>query len=170
MSIGLAFSVFFKVLGNRDFAGRLSDWMDRPAIPEPKPAAPKPDAPRRTEAVELLATLQREGRLVDFLEEKLDAYSDAQVGAAVRDIHRDCRATLQRLFAVEPLVAHAEGSTVTVPATPDPGQWKLTGRVGQGTTGRLCHHGWKITRHDLPAWSGSEAAAWVVAPADVEIT
>lgn len=170
MSIGLAFSVFFKVLGNRDFAGRLTEWMARPAIPEPKAAAPKPDAPRRTEAIELLATLQREGRLVDFLQEKLDGYSDAQVGAAVRDIHRDCRATVQRLFGVEPLVAQAEGSTISLPATPDPGLWKLTGRVGQGSQGRLCHPGWKITRHDLPAWSGSDAAARVIAPADVEIT
>lgn len=169
MSIGLAFNVFFKVLGNRDFAGKLTEWMARPAIPEPKPA-PKAAGPRRTEAIELLAALQREGRLVDFLQEKLDGYSDAQIGAAVRDIHRDCRSTLQRLFGIEPLLNQAEGSSVTLPASADPGQWKQTGRVGAGNQGRLCHHGWKVTRHDLPAWTGSDASAWVVAPAEVEIT
>ncbi len=168
MSVGLAFSVFFKVLGNRDFAKQVSGWMNQPAVAEVT-KVPEPKGPRRTEAVELLAALQREGRLVDFLQEKLDTYSDAQIGAAVRDIHRDCRATLQRLFGIDPLVSQPEGSTVTLPTSPDAGLWKQTGRAGSGNQGRLCHHGWKITRHELPAWSGTEASAWVIAPAEIEI-
>src|SRR5207253_6846543 len=36
-------------------------------------------------AVQLLAILQREGRLLDFLQEDVDGYADAQIGAAVRD-------------------------------------------------------------------------------------
>lgn len=168
MSLGLAFKVFFKVLGNREFSGRLSDWMATPALPSPAEA--KKTAPVRTEAVELLATLQREGRLVDFLQENLDGYSDAQVGAAVRDIHRDCAKTLDRMFGLAPLVDQTEGSTVPVPADQDPGSWKLTGNVRPGaTSGKLCHHGWAITRHELPAWTGRASSAWVVAPAEVEI-
>ena len=49
-------------------------------------ARPKP---ARSEAIALLETLQREARLVDFIKEPIDVYADAQVGAAVREIHRD---------------------------------------------------------------------------------
>ena len=169
MNISLAFKMFFKVLGNREFAGQLATWLAKPALPAPKAEAAK-SGPTRTEAVELLATLQREGRLVDFLQENLDGYGDAQIGAAVRDIHRDCGKTLQRLFGVTPLLDQAEGAEITLPTEPDPGQWKLTGRVGGETAkGRLCHHGWKIIRHDIPVWTGRDASAWVIAPAEVEI-
>jgi len=168
MNIGLAFKTFFKVLGNKEFAGQLSDWMAKPALPAPK--AEKTATKKRTEAIELLATLQREGRLIDFLQEKLDGYSDAQIGAAVRDIHRDCGKALERLFGITPLIQQAEGSAISLPSDIDPGQWKLTGRVGpDASNGKLCHHGWKITRHEIPAWTGHDDSAWVLAPAEVEI-
>jgi Domain of unknown function (DUF2760) len=170
MSIGLAFNIFFKVLGDREFAGKLSDWMNTPALPAAKPEKPSA-AKKRSEAVDLLAALQREGRLVDFLKEKLDDYSDAQIGAAVRDIHRDCASAVDRMFGIADLVDLPEGSEVSLPAEIDPGQFKLTGRVGsQVSKGKLCHHGWKITRHDIPAWTGRETSAWAIAPAEVEIT
>lgn len=169
MSITLACKLFFKVIGNRAFARDVSEWLARPVTPaltEPPP----PAGPVRTEAIELLATLQREGRLVDFLQEKLDGYNDAQIGAAVRDIHRDCAKTLDRLFGLAPLTSEKEGAEVTLPASIDPGAWKLTGHVGENPTkGRLCHHGWKITRHELPAWTGRKESAWIVAPAEVEL-
>jgi len=168
MNIGLAFKMFFKVLGNNEFAGHLTDWMAKPALPAPK--AEKVAAKQRTEAVELLATLQREGRLIDFLQEKIEGYTDAQIGAAVRDIHRDCSKALERLFGIAPLVQQTEGSAISLPSDIDPGQWKLTGHVApHASNGKLCHHGWKISRHDLPAWTGRDVSAWVIAPAEVEI-
>ncbi|HMP89936.1 MAG TPA: DUF2760 domain-containing protein [Kiritimatiellia bacterium] len=168
MNISLAFKMFFKVLGNREFSGQLSAWLAKPVLSAPKA---EKAGPARTDAVELLATLQREGRLIDFLQESLDGYGDAQIGAAVRDIHRDCGKTLNRLFAVAPLLDQAEGANVNLPSDPDPGQWKLTGRVdGNAKAGRLCHHGWKITRYDVPVWTGRDASAWVIAPAEIEIT
>lgn len=169
MSIGLAFKMFFKVLGNKEFASQVSDWLDKPVRSEGKPE-PKVPAQPRTDAVEVLAALQREGRLVDFLQEKLDGYSDAQIGAAVRDIHRDCGSTLNRFFGIEALCNQAEGSVVTLSSDIDPGSWKLTGQVGPNAqSGKLCHHGWKITRHDIPAWTGRASSAWVIAPAEVEV-
>lgn len=165
----LAIKVFFRVLTNRTFAKDLSTWLDQPALSAAK-KDPAPPGPERTEAVELLATLQREGRLVDFLKESLEGYTDAQIGAAVRDIHRDCGKALDRMFGIAPLRADAEGAAVSVPTDLDPGEWKLTGRVAAGAhQGRLCHHGWKITRHELPAWTGRAGSAWVIAPAEVEI-
>ncbi len=130
-----------------------------------------PAAPRRSEALTLLATLQREGRLVDFLMENIDAFDDAQVGAAVRDVHRACGATLRRLFAPAPAIPAAEGAAFTAAAGYDPERIRLTGRVtGQPPfQGAVAHPGWEATRCDLPAWNGNESAARIIAPAEIEI-
>jgi hypothetical protein len=116
-----------------------------------------------------LAALQREGRLVDFLLEPITDYADAQVGAAVRDIHRDCGKVLERMFAIRPLVDAAEGSSLEVAGESD--EYRLVGKVG-GTPpfrGTLVHPGWKATKCEIPAWTGSGSAARVVAPAEVEM-
>jgi hypothetical protein len=42
----------------------------------------------------MLGILQREGRLIDFLEEDVASFTDAQIGAAVRDIHKGCKKAL----------------------------------------------------------------------------
>src|ERR1700733_15156394 len=104
----------------------------QPTIAEPeKPAGPpKPSgAPLR-----LLTLLQREGRLLDFLMEDVQGYTDAQIGSAVRDIHRTCRKALQDHLVLEPVLKDAEGSEVTVPAGFDPSAIRLTGHVTGQTT------------------------------------
>ena len=144
--------------------------------PEPKapprevrPAVPK--RPARSDAVSLLAALQREARFVDLVQESLDQYSDEQVGAAARDVLRGCRAVLDRLFEVQPVVPQREGEVVQVPEGFDTGRFRLAGNVaGQPPfQGRLVHHGWQAKRCQLPQWSGSDEAANVVAPAEVEL-
>lgn len=184
MRLWLAISVFFQVLFSGETARRvqaaLSGQAPTAKPTEPKPAAvetkptPSPAAkpkPVRSEALTLLATLQREARLIDFLQEKLDGYEDAQIGAAVRDVHRDAAKTLERLFALKPLNSEAEGATLEVAAGFDPARFQLTGNVtGQPPfRGQMVHHGWVATRCDLPVWSGSEAAAKIVAPTEVEL-
>ncbi len=163
--LALAFKAFFNALKS-----------GAPAEP-PVAEAPQPDAiplagkPGRSEALTLLATLQREARLVDFLMEPLDGYSDQQVAAAVRDIQADSRKVLERLFALKPLRTEAEGSRITVPAGFDAGAVKLTGNVsGQAPyQGELMHPGWTATKLDLPVWQGSQDSATIVAPAEIEI-
>jgi hypothetical protein len=125
----------------------------------------------RSEALTLLATLQREARFIDFLQESLDEYADEQVGAAVRDVHRQCRQALERMFALRPLVHEAEGAPIEVPAGFDAGKYRLTGNVaGQPPfRGQLAHHGWEATRCELPSWTGGEGSAMVVAPVEVEV-
>ena len=88
-------------------------------------------------------------------------YSDAQIGAAARDVHRDCGAVLARMFALRPAMAEEEGKEVEVPAGFDSGRWRLTGNVtGEPPFhGRLVHPGWEATICELPTWSGSAAAA-----------
>jgi Domain of unknown function (DUF2760) len=128
-------------------------------------------APARSEALSLLAILQQEARLVDFLKEPLDGYTDAQIGAAVRDVHRDGAAALERLFAIRPLRRESEGSEVTVSAGFDAGAVRLTGRVTGPPPyrGKLRHPGWTTTKVELPRWTGGADAARVIAPAEVEL-
>jgi len=183
----IALRVFFLTLFRSDVARRVDQLLrDRrlgatatPAIAEAakpkekeKPKEPPaPRAPVRSEALTLLATLQREARFVDFVKEPLGAYSDAQIGAVARDVHRDCGTVLERLFALRPLQAVEEGSEVEVPPGFDAGRYRLIGNVaGQAPfRGRLTHHGWEATSCQLPAWSGSSEAARVVAPVEVEL-
>ena len=186
--IWLAIRVFFLILFNgavarlvaeslasRDAAALEPTAPPPPAAtkPEAKPAAaPKPPARTpRSEAVTLLATLQREARLVDFVQESLDGYSDAQIGAAVRDVHRDCGKVLERLFALRPILQQEEGDLLDVPAGFDAGRYRLTGNVAGDPPfrGRLVHHGWEATKCQVPAWSGTELAARVVAPVELEL-
>ena len=56
-------------------------------------------------AIQLLALFQRDGRLVDFLFEDIAAYGDAQVGAAVREVHASCRRVIDRYLPIEPILA-----------------------------------------------------------------
>lgn len=151
----------------------LESIREQPAAPaaaaSPTPARRPP--PVRSEAISLLATLQREARFIDLVQESLDQYSDEQVGAAARDVLRDCRTVLDRLFDLQPALSHSEGETVQVPAGFDPGRFRLTGNVeGEPPfSGRLVHHGWQANRCQLPQWTGSESAARLVAPAEVEL-
>ena len=177
-SLVLAFKAFFRTLFNGEFRQQVDHLvrgeLPAPAKPEPAPVTPKPaepKRPKRSEALTLLAALQREARLVDFLMEPIAGYDDAQIGAAVRDIHRDSAALLERMFGVRPLESQSEGATIEVPAGFDAARYSLTGAVsGQPPhRGVLAHHGWQATRCELPSWTGSDAAALVVAPAVVEL-
>ena len=65
-------------------------------VATPKPAPAPPQFKPTDGALQLLSILQRDARLVDFLMEDVAAYSDDQIGAAVRDIHRQSREALNR--------------------------------------------------------------------------
>ncbi|VGO20280.1 DUF2760 domain-containing protein [Pontiella sulfatireligans] len=155
----LAFKAFFATLKS----GAPASIEAKPETVVVKPA--------RSEALTLLAALQREARLVDFLMEPLDGYSDQQVAAAVRDIQADSRKVLERIFSLKPLRSENEGSQITVPSGFDAGAVKLTGNVaGEAPyTGELMHPGWTAAKLDLPVWQGSDASAKIVAPAEIEI-
>jgi hypothetical protein len=167
-------SLAFKVLFSGDLAKRVQSLLEEgaPALTAPvqADAAPKPEVPERSDAVTLLATLQRDARLVDFIMEPLDEYSDAQIGAAVRDVQRDSRTVLERLFALAAVVDQAEGSSVELTAN-DHCRVRRTGDgdLDQATKGQLVHHGWQVTQCELPKWTGSDEAQLIVAPAEVEI-
>lgn len=143
------------------------------AVVIPKPSATKPrEKPIKSDALILLETLQREARFVDFIKEDLSGYSDAQIGAAVRDIHRDCAAVLERMFAIRPLVSAGEGTDVELPQDFDSSRFRVVGNVvgSPPYRGTLVHHGWEATTCQLPVWQGGESAIKVIAPAEVEVS
>ena len=80
---------------------------------------------------QLLAILQREGRLLDFLQEDVDAYPDAQIGAAVRDIHRGCKKALAEHMPLEPVLRDEENAQVRVDAGFDASRIRLVGGIVQ---------------------------------------
>ncbi len=135
------------------------------AAPPPPPSKPTPDA-----AVQLLALFQREGRLVDFLREDIQPYDDSQIGAAVREIHKECRQVLAEHLTLEPVLNGQEGDEVTVPKGFDPSAIRLTGNVSGEPPfrGSLRHAGWRAAQVKLPAQPAGQDPK-IVAPAEVEI-
>ncbi len=175
-----AFRAFFGALFNAEKAERIEAALNgaTPPVASPIPAAiaaPKapvaPPKPRQSEALTLLATLQREARLVDFLKEDLTGYADDQIGAAVREIQRDAGKVLERLFELRPIVSDPEGASIEVATGFDAGRYRLTGNIGSSGPyrGALRHHGWEATSCNLPTYTGSDAAAKAIAPAEVEV-
>ena len=132
--------------------------------------APPPPPDRGEAALRLLALLQQEGRLVDFLEEDLAPYSDGQVGSAVRAIHGGCRAVLKERLDLAPILPGTEGATVTVERGFDPAAVRITGNVrGEPPyQGVLRHPGWRSAAFRLPDSTGDRDHT-ILAPAEVEV-
>ncbi|HEX9053216.1 MAG TPA: DUF2760 domain-containing protein [Anaeromyxobacter sp.] len=136
----------------------------------PSAPAPSPTAGAERAALRLLAALQREGRLVDFVQEDLTGFSDDQIGAAARTVHAGCKRAIEEHFRLEPVYPEPEGATVTVASGFDPAAVRLTGNVAGAPPfrGQLRHHGWKARDVKLPA-APDAADPSVVAPAEVEL-
>ena len=143
----------------------------RPAR-EAEPERPRASATQhhRDGALALLALLQREGRLVDFLREPLDGFSDAEIGEAARDVHRGCRKVLDQHLSLEPVMPGSEEAAVAVPKGFDPAEIRLIGeaRGEPPFRGTLRHHGWRVVDAKLPALADGVDRT-VIAPAEVEL-
>ncbi len=118
----------------------------------------------------LLTVLQKEGRLVDFLQEDLEMYEDEQIGAAVRSIHGSCRKTLDKSLAMTTVIDENEGDEITVEAGFNPEAIKLIGRVtGEPPfTGIVRHKGWRAQKAELPDLAATKDPT-IISPAEVEI-
>ncbi|KVA72489.1 hypothetical protein WL04_21620 [Burkholderia ubonensis] len=186
--LSLAVGTFFSVLGNREFAAAVLRVRDgAPVAAQPAPtaapvatpapaAAPvKAPAPELREAspqaaLQLLGLLQRDARFIDFVEEDIAGYADADIGAAARLVHDGCRAALREHFTIVPVRDEAEGSRVTLPAGFDATAVRVTGNVVGAApfSGTVSHRGWRVSDVRLPKLTGSHDAS-VIAPAEVEL-
>lgn len=180
--VALAFACFFRVLAGGSFAlavqrlgdGSLAPTAGTSAPGNALPAAPGlpavAPAPTTDSALELLALLQREGRLLDFLEEDIATFADADVGAAARLVHEGCRRALRDHVPLEPIRSEEEGARVAVEAGFDAQRVKLLGDVSGSfpVRGTLRHRGWRATSVTLPVAVGDRDVR-VLAPAEVEV-
>jgi hypothetical protein len=159
---GLAWSAFNKVMGDAEVAEKVKPLL---TPPDPSKAAKLSGVPLR-----LLALLQRESRLLDFLLEDISAAQDVQVGAGVRELHRKAQEVLKDRLVLEPVINKEEDTTVDVPPGFDPSAVRLTGNVsGQPPfKGTLKHRGWRVKDYRLPAPPEGQDEL-VVYPAEVEI-
>ena len=118
-------------------------------------------------AIFTLNLLQREGRLIDFIQEDISSFSDAQVGAAVRQIHSQSAETLDKYFKLSAISDVPEGSETEVPEELDPSMVRLTGTIEQGAKrGVVRHKGWISLAQALPQQVGSRNQS-VVCPAEI---
>jgi hypothetical protein len=178
--VSLAVGTFFAIVRDREFATgvlHLREGQASVAHPAPAPAPAPAAAPAPTmkaaspeTALQLLGLLQRDARFIDFVEEDIAGYQDAEIGAAARLVHKGCRATLREHFTIVPVRQEAEGSRVTLPEGFDATAIRLAGNVvGKAPfTGTISHRGWKVTEVRLPTLTGSHDAS-VIAPAEVEL-
>jgi hypothetical protein len=169
-----AWACFFRVLFDGRFAARALAVRDGAPAPAP-PAAPAalpaiPPPADGTSALQLLSLLQREGRLVDFLQQDIASFPDTDVGVAARVVHEGCRKALRAHATLEPVRTEDEGARVTLAAGFDADAVKLVGDVkGEPPyAGVLRHRGWRARRLELPSLVGDHDAH-VLAPAEVEL-
>ena len=174
--VWFAWACFFRVLFDGAFAARAWSVANGTALPagESPSDAKRDDAPKpqpepppivaqqekRDEgelrgegALLLLGLMQREGRLVDFLQQDIAGFDDADIGAAARVIHDGCRKILGSRFALEAIRTEAEGKTLELEPGVDAHAIKLTGNVsgaGKAVKGTLKHKGWRATKAELP--------------------
>jgi hypothetical protein len=123
------------------------------------------------DGMQVLAMFQEKSRLVDFLMEEIDSYDDAQVGAAVRSIHRSAHEALVKYFSPSPLLQNAEGDTLKIEKGFDPLKMRLTGNVaGEPPFDGILHHpGWKAGAINLPP-RNSRGGGEIISPAEIEIS
>jgi len=177
-----AFRCFFSILFHGDISNDIARKLVKPAGPVPQATAATRSVSRPKEvqgpasegfdrAVQMLALLQRDGRLIDFLAENISAYPDAQIGAAVRTIHETCRQVLDQYVKLEPILNSEEDQPVMVPAGFDPTAIKLIGNLAgePPVSGVLRHKGWRVKEVNLPPLPQG-AGRMVVAPAEVELS
>ena len=166
-----AFRTFFSILDHSRIPQDVVEAMVTPDSTAPEPAAaPAPSPESSDRALQVLALLQRDGRLIDFLMEDISAYADAQIGAAVRDVHGGCRKALERYVSLEPVIDDEEGRPVTVDRGSDPARVKVVGNIPGSPpfSGVLRHRGWDATRIDLPPLATTGRS--IIAPAEVEVS
>lgn len=175
----LAFLLPWKILFDAALAARVkaaeSGATPRlgPAPAEAPAPVPTPEVepePDLTPALQLLTILQREGRFVDFLQEDVASFSDAEIGAAARVVHEGCKRGLGEYLDLVPVRGEQEGDPVVLEPGYDAGQTRVTGNVvGEPPfRGQLAHHGWRVAKIRLPALTGGRDPH-VVAPAEVEL-
>ena len=170
--ISAAFRSFFYIL----FSGVLpEDIASQFGFTKAKsaPLAAAQEQPKASDgALQMLYVLQRDSRLIDFFMEDISSYSNDQIGAAVRTLHTECRASLTRHLMLSPVIDGVEGTYQKLDSSrvPDPNRIKLIGNVpanGKVDGGTLRHRGWMASSVNLPPLGKQDPS--ILAPAELEV-
>ena len=169
----LALASFWRILVDPRFAAevaRLTTGVGAARAGDQSPPQPRLKEAEPNAALQLLGLLQQEGRFIDFLEEDVAAYSDAEVGAAARVVHEGCKKALRQHLVIEAVRTEPEGTRLTLADGFDSSAVRVTGNVvGRPPfTGNLTHRGWRVTQIRLPMVAAGHDLS-VVAPAEVEL-
>jgi hypothetical protein len=164
MALWMAIKAFFKALRNPNEAKQFIEADAAPQITSSE------DTDIDLAHLRLLGLLQRSGRLIDFLKEDISTFPDNQVGAAARQVHKECADLLEDLVTIRPIFQDEEGSKVRVPVGYDADSIKVIGNVKGNPPyeGILMHRGWKAHKRSLPR-NISEKHTEVIFPAEIEV-
>ena len=137
-------------------------------LPAPEPIVLKESTPDA--ALQLLNLLQKEARFIDFIKEDVNAYSDADIGAAARVVHTGCNKVINEHFSLATVRSEPEGSKITLNKGFNAAEVRLTGNiVGHAPfTGTLVHKGWQVSDIKLPKLTEGHNAN-IIAAAEVEL-
>jgi hypothetical protein len=164
--ISLAFRSFFALLFGDELPPDVLTELNltRKVVEKPAPVVRVSDG-----ALQLLGIFQRDGRLLDFLQEDISPYSDEQVGSAARGMHGPCREALTRYVTVAPVIDGVEGTFAKAPSK-DPNKVKYLGNVPATPPagGILRHRGWQATQVVLPPLIPNQDVT-ILAPAELEV-
>jgi hypothetical protein len=147
-----------------------ADQVDSAAAPQvsEKPAQLVKAAPDA--ALQVLTLLQQNGRFVDFIQEDLGGYSDADIGAVARVVHEGSKKVVSEYFTLVPVRDEDEESRITLPEGFDSASVRLTGNVAGEPpfSGTLVHRGWRAAEVKLPRLAEGHDAS-IIAAAEVEL-
>lgn len=162
--LGLAFKAFFRCLKK----GPTSDKIAEVIALEKQELLPAPKGPVYSSSAQLLAAFQKEGRFIDFLQEDLHGFPDAQIGSVARNVHKGCRQVMRQYLILSSVLEQKEGEKVTVDEGFDPHRISLVGKVEGNPpfTGVLRHHGWRLEKDHLPPLGSAD----ILLPAEVELS
>ncbi|WP_338848996.1 DUF2760 domain-containing protein [Massilia sp. W12] len=177
--IPLALRALFAILFDGAYALRVQQLDNPPPAPAPAPApvpapvpAPAPELKHAdsASALQLLALLQRDARLLDFVHEDLRGHADADIGAAARLVHEGCGKVLREHFSLAPVLQAEEGSPYQVQAGYDAASLHVSGNVAGAPpfAGTLTHRGWQATDVRLPQLAAGHDTR-ILAQAEVEV-
>jgi hypothetical protein len=146
---------------------------DKP--PETEPTQSKPEPIKLKEAspdaaLQLLTLLQQDARFIDFINEDLSDFSDADIGAAARVVHEGGKKTLENYFTLEAVRNEDEEARITLEEGFNAAEVRLIGNVvGDAPfSGTLIHKGWKVSEIKLPKIAQGHDVS-ILAPAEVEL-
>jgi hypothetical protein len=136
--------------------------------PAPEPVILKEATPDA--ALQLLGLLQTEARFIDFIQEDITSYPDADIGIAARVVHEGCVKVMKDYFSLATVRTETEGAKLVIPEGFDASLLRLTGNIiGKAPfSGTLIHKGWKITETRLPKLTQGHDAS-IIAAAEVEL-